>query len=219
MKLLIINPNTSVATNRRIEATAKPLLSRYDRLEVVSAKSGVKFIETIEQSNQTKPAVLEKIREKSPSVDGIIIAAFSDPGLMEAKKISLCSVVGIAEASMKRAQDLTDRFAIITLGSQFSHTIQKNALKYGTAKNLVEIMILPWSVSEVSNNLLSYRVEFADACKKLIYERGVGAIIVGGGPLSGIADAIQDKLSVPVLDGVKSAIEITLKLFRERDAV
>ena len=53
----------------------------------------------------------------------------------------------------------------------------------------------------------------------MISEQGVGAIIVGGGPLSGIADAIQDKLSVPVLDGVKSAIEITLKLFRERNAV
>ena len=155
MKLLIINPNTSASTNRRIEAVARPFMSISDTLEVVSANSGVKFIETIEQSNQTKSAVLEKIRKKSSSVDGIIIAAFSEPGLLEAKIFSVCPVVGIAEASMKIAQGLTERFAIITLGPQFSHTIQQNAVRYGTAKNLVEIKILPWSVMEVSNNLSS----------------------------------------------------------------
>ena len=217
MKLLIINPNTSSATNHRIEAVAKPLMVPPDSLEVVSAKSGIEFIETIEQSNQTKSAVLEEVRQNSRSVDGIIIAAFSDPGLMEAKKISSCPVIGIAEASMKIAQGFTERFAIITLGSQFSQLIRQNSLSYGAAEKLVEIKILPWSVSEVSTNLLHYREGFAEACEKLVSERDVGAVIVGGGPLSGIADAIIDDLPVPVLDGVRCAVDLILKLWRERN--
>ena len=217
MKLLIINPNTSTATNHRIETIAKPLMAPSDSLEVVSAKSGVEFIETIEQSNQTKSAVLEEVSQNSQSVDGIIIAAFSDPGLMEAKKLSSCPVIGIAEASMKIAQGLTERFAIITLGSQFSQIIRQNSLSYGTAENLVEIKILPWSVAEVSANLLSYREDFTEACERLVSERDVGAVIVGGGPLSGIADVITDELPIPVLDGVRCAVDLTLRLWRERN--
>ncbi len=215
MKLLIINPNTSTATNHRIEAIAKPLMAPSDSLEVVSAKSGIEFIETIEQSNQTKSAVLEEVTKNSQSVDGIIIAAFSDPGLMEAKKISFCPVIGIAEASMKIAQGLAERFAIITLGSQFNQKIRQNSLSYGTAEKLVEIKILPWSVAEVSANLLRYRKDFAKACEKLVSEQDVGAIIVGGGPLSGIADAITDELPIPVLDGVRCAVDLNLKFWRE----
>ena len=219
MKLLIINPNISTATNHRIEAIAKPLMAPSASLEVVSAKSGVEFIETIEQSNQTKSAVLEEVSQNSQSVDGIIIAAFSDPGLMEAKKLSSCPVIGIAEASMKIAQGLTERFAIITLGSQFSQTIRQNSLSYGIAETLVEIKILPWSVAEVSANLLRYREEFTEACEKLVSERDVGAVIVGGGPLSGIADAITDELPIPVLDGVRCAVNLTLNFWRERNVL
>ena len=85
-------------------------------------------------------------------------------------------------------------------------------MNYGISDNLVEIKILPWNVAEVSNNLSSYRAEFAKACKKLVADQDVGAIIVGGGPLSGIADAIADELPIPVIDGVKSAVHLTLKL-------
>ena len=40
-----------------------------------------------------------------------------------------------------------------------------------------------------------------------IEEDKAKAIIIGGGPLSGIADNIVDELSVPVLDGVACAIQ------------
>ena len=216
MKLLVINPNTSTATNYRIEAIAKPLMAPSDNLKVVSAKSGIEFIETIEQSNQTKSAVLEEVSQNSKSVDGIIIAAFSDPGLMEAKKLSSCPVIGIAEASMKAAQGLTERFAVITLGPQFSQLIRQNSLNYGISDNLVEIKILPWRIAEVSANLLRYREDFTEACNKLVSEQDVGAVIVGGGPLSGIADAITNKLPIPVLDGVRCAVTLIQKLWRER---
>ena len=117
---------------------------------------------------------------------------------------------------MKIAQGLTERFAIITLGSQFSQIIRQNSLSYGIAAKLVEIKILPWSVAEVSANLLRYREDFTEACKKLVSEQDVGAVIVGGGPLSGIADAITNKLPIPVLDGVRCAVTLTKKLWRER---
>ncbi|MEO1841751.1 MAG: aspartate/glutamate racemase family protein, partial [Pseudomonadota bacterium] len=88
--------------------------------------------------------------------------------------------------------------------------IKQNALSYGVANQLAAVTILPWTVSQVSATPKSHRHAFVDACKRTIIKDGVGAIIIGGGPLSGIADSIADDLPVPVLDGVRCAVEMVL---------
>ena len=118
MNLLIINPNISAATNARIRAIAGALIKAPDEVEVVSAPSGIEFIETVEQSAATVPAVLSVVRERHERADAIIIAAFSDPGLAEARKASSCPVFGISEAAMTMAVGVAERFVIITLGAE-----------------------------------------------------------------------------------------------------
>ena len=210
MKLLIINPNINSATNERIRAIAEPMIGAPDELEVVSADSGIELIETVKQSELTIPAVLAMVKARHTEVGAIIIAAFSDPGLKEAQSMASCTVVGISEAAMKTAANLAARFSIITLGSELGLAIKRNALSYGVANQLAAVTILPWTVSQVSATPKSHRRGFVDACKRTIIKDGVGAIIIGGGPLSGIADSIADDLPVPVLDGVRCAVEMVL---------
>ena len=210
MRLLIINPNTSVTTNERIRAIAKQLVAPPDHVEVVSAESGVELIETVEQSTSTVPAVLAMVNARHQCVDAIIIAAFSDPGLQEAKRVASCPVLGISEAAMKTAARMADRFAIITLGTGLAKAIGNNAQAYGMAGQLVDIKILPWTVAQVSADPKAHENAFANACERAIAEHGIGAVIIGGGPLSGIADTISGDLPIPVLDGVRCAVHMAL---------
>ena len=210
MRLLIVNPNTSQATNVRIRAIAAPLVRERDDLEVVSAPSGIELIESVAQSNATVPAVLSVVDECHAHVDAIIIAAFSDPGLSEARQAASCHVFGISESAMKTAARIADRFAIVTLNAELRDAIAANATAYGYVGKLTGVRILPWSVATVSANPSIYRKEFAEACARAVAEDGAGAVIVGGGPLSGIADAIAHDLPVPVLDGVRCAVEMAL---------
>ena len=210
MKLLIINPNINSATNERIRAIAEPMISAPDELEVVSADSAIELIETVKQSELTIPGVLAIVKARHTEVGAIIIAAFSDPGLKQAQRIASCTVVGISEAAMKKAANLAARFSIITLGSELGPAIKRSALSYGVANQLATVTVLPWTVSQVSAAPQSYRRAFVDACKTTIIKDGVGAIIIGGGPLSGIADSIADDVPVPVLDGVRCAVEMVL---------
>ena len=210
MRLLIVNPNTSRATNGRIRAIAAPLVRESDELEVLSAPSGIKLIESVAQSVATIPAVLSVVDERHAQVDAIIIAAFSDPGLSDARQAASCPVFGIAESAMKTAARIADRFAIVTLNAELRGAIAANAVAYGYAGRLTGVRILPWSVATVSADPSSYRKAFAEACAQAVAEDGAGAVIIGGGPLSGIADAIADELPVPVLDGVRCAVEMAL---------
>ena len=210
MKVLIINPNINSATNERIRAIAAPMISTPDELEIVSAESGIELIETVKQSKLTIPSVLAMVKARHTDVSAIIIAAFSDPGLKKAQTMASCPVFGISEAAMKMAANKAARFSIITLGSDLGQVIKRNALSYGLANQLAAVIILPWTVSQVSAAPKAHRSAFVDACKRTIIQDGAGAIIIGGGPLSGIAGAIADDLPVPVLDGVRCAVEMTL---------
>ena len=210
MRLLIVNPNTSHATNARIRTVAAPLVRERDYLEVLSAPSGIELIETVAQSVETEPAVLSVVEERHAEVDAIIIAAFSDPALKEARRVASCPVFGISESAMKTAARMADRFAIITLGAALREAIEANAAAYGFAGQLTDVRILPWTVTTVSADPSSYRRAFAEACARAVAEDGAGAVIIGGGPLSGIAEAIAAELPVPVLDGVRCAVEMAL---------
>jgi len=212
MRLLIVNPNTSEATNQRLRCAAQLLLDEDDELLVISAASGVDLIETPEQSAVTAPHVVSLIETISDNFDAVIIAAFSDPGLQNARDIAACPVLGISEAAMHQAAQ-HGRFAIVTLGTALGQAIARNAEVYGYSEMLAEVLILPWTVTEVSSDIDKYRAAFRDACHSLVDEKNVSALIIGGGPLSGIAGAIAGQLPVPVIDGVQSAVLLAKSTF------
>ena len=217
MRFLIVNPNTSETTNQRLRHAARSLLDHNDDLQVISAPSGVSLIETSKQSAETVPYVVSLIETMSDKFDAVIIAAFSDPGLHEARKIAACPVLGISEAAMQKAAT-HGLFAIVTLGAELKQEIIRNAEIYGYSDLLAEVRILPWTVAEVSSNLDKYREDFRSACQSLVDEKHVSAIIIGGGPLTGIASAVSTELSIPIYDGVQSAVSLAkTSLYKDKN--
>ena len=207
MRFLIVNPNTSETTNRRLRHAAISLLNHNDDLEVISAPSGVSLIETPKQSAETVPYVVSLIEAMSDEFDAVIIAAFSDPGLHEAREVAACPVLGISESAMRKAA-ADGLFAIVTLGAELKQEIIRNAELYGYSDLLAEVRVLPWTVAEVSSNLDKYGADFRYACQSLVDEKHVSAIIIGGGPLTGIASTIGTELSIPIYDGIQSAVSL-----------
>ena len=105
MRILIVNPNTSRATNGRIRAIAAPLVHESDELEVLSAPSGIELIESVGQSIATIPAILSMVDERHAQVDAIIIAAQGK--LVHALDLSAsCSGCGVSEHVGRDREDL-----------------------------------------------------------------------------------------------------------------
>lgn len=207
MHILIINPNTNPLTTRRIAEVASSIAMPTTKIEVISAQSGIMAIENPKQSTIAAPIVVRLIAEQAEYYDVTIIAAFSDPGLFEARKITSKPVIGIAESAMLKAAEFGPKFSIITLGEKFRDLIKNHAEACGIGNSLANIRFLPWSVSEVGANQGQYLEAFRLECERAIEEDGAKAIIIGGGPLSGMAVNIVDELSVPVLDGVACATQ------------
>src|SRR3982750_3778308 len=111
MRLLVINPNISDDVTALIEAEALRSAGPDTELIVRTAGHGVEYIETRFESLIAAGAVAELIAEyahdggaslgrerDSAAVDGVVVAAFGDPGMPALKELVDVPVIGITEA-------------------------------------------------------------------------------------------------------------------------
>jgi allantoin racemase len=209
MRILVINPNTTIAITETIVAEARQSAPPQVEITGVTARFGSPFIQTPEESDTARQAVLELVSRLAHGFDAVVIAAFSDPGLEEARAMSPVPIVGIAESTLLTALMCGGRFAIVTLGPALRPILENAAQSLGCADKLTSIHILDAGsgAGSLSDDAL------ARLCGKAAAE-GVRSIILGGGPLAGLAHRIRARVPVPLLDGTACAINHAATLAR-----
>jgi allantoin racemase len=217
MRILVINPNTTIAVTESIVAEARRSAPPQVEITGVTARFGSPFIRTPEDSDTARKAVLELVSRLAPGFDAVVIAAFSDPGLEEARAMSPVPVVGIAESAMLTALMCGGRFAIVTLGPALRPILENAARGLGCADKLTGIHILDTG-SDAGEAVTTVQRDHGDAlarlCGKAAASEGVRSIILGGGPLAGLAHRIRARVPVPLLDGTACAINHAATLAR-----
>ena len=146
MRILVINPNTNEDTTERIRLAGESAASDGTIIEAVTAPYGEEIIKTLDNFALAEEAVLSLLAGRASPVDATVIAAYSDPGLKQAKATNPYPVVGIGEASMREAAAVSDRFSIVTMGRPMVGYLHERAIEYGVGDKLATVRILPWRV-------------------------------------------------------------------------
>src|SRR5689334_22353923 len=100
MRLLVVNPNISDDVTGLIRDEAERSAAPTTELVVRTAAYGVEYIETRFESLIAAGAVAEVIAEHrgetggNEGVDGVVVAAFGDPGMPALKELVDVPVVG-----------------------------------------------------------------------------------------------------------------------------
>ncbi len=211
MRILVINPNTNVRTTDRIKSISQGAASDGTTIEAVTAPYGAKVIKTLEDSARANEATLSALTEHATAFDAAVIAAFSDPGLRQAKMTFQIPVVGIGEAAMLSAAAECERFSIVTMGRNMDGNLRERAAEYGVGPKLASIRFLPWSVGAPTPRNFD---TFVAECLDTIERDGAGTVIIGGGPLAGFAQQIAKRIRVPVLDATVCAVHLAESLIK-----
>ena len=114
MRLVLVNPNTNEETTAAMARIAQVHTPADTEIEALTAPFGVDFIDdpvALERSSHAVASLADNIASRA--ADGVIVAAFGDPGLAALRERLACPVTGIAEASMREAAD-NRSFAIVT---------------------------------------------------------------------------------------------------------
>ena len=209
--ILLINPNSSVATSRMMRDIAQRAAG--PRLTVVDATAvrSPSMIVTTAELAAAAAEVVEIGTAHGPGCAGIIVAAFGDPGLEMLKARVAVPVVGICEASMRAAARGGRRFAVATVTPDLLASIAEAADRLGLSALFTGTRTSggdPLALAQDPERLAAALAEQVNAC---IAEDGAQAVIIGGGPLGEAAETLQPLFPVPVLAPIRCAVDLLLE--------
>ena len=115
-RILVINPNSSEAVTRGVDAAMAPLrLAGGPAIECATLAEGPPGIETQAHVEGVTGPLARLIAARDNDCAAFVIACFSDPGLHLARETTRKPVLGIAECGILTALTLGERFGVVAI--------------------------------------------------------------------------------------------------------
>lgn len=206
MRILVVNPNISESVTELIRAEAQRSVSAGTTLTMATAPFGVAYIETRFEALVGGYATACAVAEHHGEFDGVVVAAFGDPGLAGIKELCNVPVVGMTEAALASACLLGQRFSIIAISHRIEAWYRECVATNGLSSRLVSVRSLQQPLRDIGSVQEDHAARLEELSLQAVREDGADVIIVAGAPLAGLARTLKDRIPVPVVDGVSSAI-------------
>jgi allantoin racemase len=163
-------------------------------------------IQSVAELDQAAVQVAAQVVQvgKSGYYDAAVIWCGDDPGLLGAREVATMPVVGPLSASISVAQQVGDRFAIVT--SQGSSAIARRYVwSRGLGQQLVDVHEVPIPVLEIRSDLRGSIGTIATAVVAA-REKGADSVILGCMAMFGLASGLTQMTGVPVIDAGEAAV-------------
>jgi allantoin racemase len=217
MRLLIVNPNTSQGVTARIREAANAIAQPEDDFTTLCPAFGPELIVTAQDAEQASLAVVETVKAYDAPCDGIVLASFGNTGAEQVRALRPdIPVIGIASAAFAVAGALGGRFGIVTFGQSLIAGLTEKAHEAGLGAQLIGTLAVRCADFGDPGTVQS---RYADALAELcadMHQRGATSIVMGGGPLAGVAAKLAPHCAVPLIDGTQSAINMIRAATRNR---
>jgi allantoin racemase len=209
MRIMIINPNTSISMTDHIREELIPLKRSDTELTVTCPDKGPETIESAYDEAYATPPTLALVKEaNAEGYDAVVIACFSDPGLHAAREISSIPVVGIEESSLHMAAMLGAKFSIMTPRKTRIPAKQEEVHIRGMNHFLASVRSLDLSVAETDADPEKTKQRIFEVAAKAVEEDGAEVIILGCAGMAGYAPELEEKLGVKIIDPTAVALKI-----------
>ncbi|HYN62424.1 MAG TPA: aspartate/glutamate racemase family protein [Rubrivivax sp.] len=209
MQLLLLNPNTSAAMTagmvesaRAVAAPGTSVLGRQPSFGPVSIESH--FDEVFGAAGVAEQMRLAQ-RER---FDAVVIACFGDPGLDAARELTSAPVLGIAEAAFHAASFVATGFSVVTTMTRTCVIAERLVQRYGFERSCrgihgTDIPVL--ALEGCGENVVA---QIEAAARHALQADRSGAIVLGCGGMAALCRTLQQRLGVPVIDGVSAAVKL-----------
>lgn len=206
MRIAVINPNTTQSMTETIAEAARAVAAPGTDIVAVTSRIGAVSIEGHYDEAMSIVGLAEAIKD-NPAADAYVIACFGDPGLLAAREITSAPVLGIAEAAMHAASFVATGFSVVTTLERTRVIAEHLVRNYGMEHHCRRVRATDIAVLELDNPKSNARSLILKECEDAIAEDKSGAIVLGCAGMADLTRFIQERLSVPVIDGVAAAVK------------
>ena len=200
-RLALINPNTDRHHTESMGAVARAALADGCEVTAVNPERGPTSIESGADAVVAAAEVAALVRSL-PAHDGYLIACFGDPGLDAARELTAAPVVGIGEAAYTAATLVGKRFGVVTTLPRSIPALEEAIEARGLLPRLAGILPLNIPVAEQGSHHPDTTEAIVATCGRLASEHGADALILACGGMADVARAVEQRVGVPVCDGV-----------------
>ena len=202
-RILVINPNSSLAVTAAIDASLGPLrIAGGPEIVVDTLRSGPPGIATQIDADSVVLPLAQWVREDN--ADAFVLACFSDPGLHTVREAAGGRpVMGIAEWGLLRALTLGERFGIIALSPASVQRQQRYVRQMGLQDRYAGSWPVNASAAETAGEAIRERL--AEAGRHLTTHAGADVVVLGCAGMAGHRAAIQDRIGRPVVEPTQQA--------------
>ena len=208
MKILVINPNSSVKMTESVRAVLDRIKRRDTVLDVVRTEGAPAAIQSATDIAEATPHVLKRVREANANgVDAIVLACFSDPGLEAARELSDALVLGIQETTLHIAAMLGHKYTILTPLAERIASKEQDVRRFKAESACASVRALGMTVGETEAEPERTQERILAVAREAIEQDGAEVLVLGCAGMVGYAEAVEQQLGIVVLDPTSVAFK------------
>ena len=213
-RILVINPNSTVAVTRAIDDAMEPLrLAGGTEIACLTLAEGPPGIESQTDADGVILPLCRVIREQEEACAAFVIACFSDPGLFSAREATARPVLGIAECGILTALTLGHRFGVISIltGSVPRHLRYIAAM--GLGQRLAADLPIGLGVVELADARTTL-TRMIDVGCQLREGHGADVLVMGCAGMARYRDDLEEVVGIPVVEPTQAAVAMAIGRIR-----
>ncbi len=209
-RILVINPNSTVAVTHAIDAAMAPLrFSGGPEIRCVTLEDGPPAVESQLEADQVVLPLCRVVREHDGEAAAFVIACFSDPGLFAARESTAKPVLGIAECGILTALTLGQRFGVISILARSVARHLRYVGAMGVAPRLAGDLPVGLGVAELAdrNTALSRMI---DVGRTLRDRHGADVLVMGCSGMARYRADLEEAVQIPVVEPTQAAVTMAI---------
>ena len=209
MTIFVINPNSTEAVTRGIDAAVAPLrMAGGPAIECLTLAEGPPGIQTQRDVDGVVQPLCRLIGELDARASAFVIACFSDPGLHSARETTGKPVLGIMESGILTALTLGQRFGVIAIlpASIARHRRMINAM--GVESRLANERSIGLPVVELADETktLGRMIDVAAALR----DDGANSVVMGCAGMAQYRERVERAAGIPVVEPTQAAVAMAV---------
>ena len=201
MRILVINPNSSVEMTQSIENVLQQIKRSDTEVTVIRTEGAPTAIQSATDAALATPYVLEQVRKANEGgVDAIVLACFSDPGLEPAREISDVLVLGIQETTLHIAAMLGHKYSVLTPLAGRIASKEQDMRRFKAESSCASVRALGMTVAETESDPKRTKARILAVAREAIEQDGAEVMVLGCAGMVGYAEDVERELGIVVLD-------------------
>lgn len=211
MRILLINPNSSPDTTIMMTGIAQTCVPDIEVVGATATRSPPMIVNA-QALAASAAEVVEIGSREAPSVSGIVVSAFGDPGLEDLAACVSVPVAGIAESAMREAAEGGRHFGIATTTPELAASIRHRVRDLSLAHLFTGIRLTGGDPMLLTADPARLEASLRKATAECIEKDGAEAVIIGGGPLGQAAVALAPSFGRPIIAPIPAAMRRLMRM-------